>query len=181
METTGISYNPHQMIELRYINPDGGENTYAYYKATELEGMLWADPTIEALESLPNGEIVKHKLTRNDISEMFRIRAFDKSKINDLQSRINKITDNMTEDYWYNPNTDAATILQDLCEILDVNPMKTIEFSGTISFSGYIEVPLSETEDFDLESHISDAVTVESYNRGDVDITDWSIDYVNEE
>ena len=37
METTGINYNPHAMIELRDLS--SGEEKFAYFKATELEGM----------------------------------------------------------------------------------------------------------------------------------------------
>ena len=38
METTGINYNPHQMIELRRIV--NGEEKFIYFKATELEEVL---------------------------------------------------------------------------------------------------------------------------------------------
>lgn len=37
METTGTNYNPHAMIELRDLS--SGEEKFAYFKATELEGM----------------------------------------------------------------------------------------------------------------------------------------------
>lgn len=37
METTGLNYNPHSMIELRDLS--SGSEKFAYFKATELEGM----------------------------------------------------------------------------------------------------------------------------------------------
>jgi hypothetical protein len=126
-----------------------------------------------------NGDEVTYPTTKvNDLEwelEQYR-RSTD--KINNLQSTINKIIDNMTEHYWYNPNTDKETVLQDICEILQFNPVKTIEFTGSISISGSIEIPLNEAEDFDIESYITDAITVDSY-RGDIEI-DWELDGVYE-
>ena len=46
METTGTNYNPHAMIELRDLS--SGEQKFAYFKATELEGMK---ERIQRLES----------------------------------------------------------------------------------------------------------------------------------
>lgn len=37
METTGLNYNPHAMIELKDLS--SGETKFSYFKATELEGM----------------------------------------------------------------------------------------------------------------------------------------------
>ena len=181
METTGTNYNPNQMIELRKIQLESGDNTYAYYKATELEAMLWADPTIEALESLPNGDVKVHKLTRSDISEIFRKKQYTESWLERANSTIARIINNLNEEGWYSSHYEKSEILDELCDILDHKPTKTIEFSGSISFSGSVEVPLSEAEEFELESEISDAINIESYHRGDVEINDWSIDYINEE
>ena len=46
METTGINYNPHAMIELKDLS--SGEPKFSYFKATELEGMK---ERIQRLES----------------------------------------------------------------------------------------------------------------------------------
>ena len=100
-------------------------------------------------------------------------------KVNKLQSRINQIIDNMSEDYWFNPNTEASTILEDLCAILDHNPVKTIEFNATINVTGSVDIAMSEIEDFDLDSFLADVISVDSYN-GDVVIENFTIEDSNE-
>ena len=101
------------------------------------------------------------------------------SKVNDLQSKINRITDNMTEDYWYNPNTDISTVLEDLCEILEYNPVKTVDFTATVKINGAIEIPMSDAVDFDLETYVFDALSIDT-NTGTVDVHDWDIWSVDE-
>lgn len=95
-------------------------------------------------------------------------------KVNGLQSKINRIIDNMTEDYWYNPNTEASTILEDLCEILDFNPVKDINFSATVTVTGSLSIPLTDADGFDLGEFLSDVISVDSYN-GDVVIDNFEI------
>lgn len=92
---------------------------------------------------------------------------------NKLQSTINKIIDNLTEQYWYDSDTDKDTVLSELCEILNFNPMKTIEFSATLDITGSIDIPLNEAEGFDLESHLMESISVDSY-RGDMEL-DWEL------
>ena len=94
-------------------------------------------------------------------------------RYNELRSQLNKIIDNMTEDYWYNPNTRAETILSDLCEILNHEPKKEITFSARIIFNGRIDVPLGDAEDFDLEEILAEAYV--DINNGDVVIDDYEL------
>lgn len=54
METTGLNYNPHAMIELRDLS--SGEEKFVYFKATELEGMK---ERIARLESTVNSYVDK--------------------------------------------------------------------------------------------------------------------------
>lgn len=96
-------------------------------------------------------------------------------RVNELLSTINQIIDNLSEESWFNPNTEKETVLEELCEILKFNPVKTIEFSASLSINGAIEIPLNEAESFDLESFLSETISVDSYN-GDVEIEDWRID-----
>ena len=91
---------------------------------------------------------------------------------------IRKIMDNLTEESWFNPNTEKEEILNDLCEILDYQPKKEISFEGTIYFSGRVDIPLSEAEDFDLDDILSE-LTVDVYN-GDVVIDDYHVEDVRE-
>ena len=94
-------------------------------------------------------------------------------KINSLQSKINRIIDNMTHDYWYNPNTETSTILEDLCEILDYTPKKEIQFTAVMHFSGRIDVDMADVEDFDLTDFLSEAYV--DINHGDVVIDDYEL------
>ena len=92
--------------------------------------------------------------------------------------QISKIIDNLSEESWFNPNTEKEEILNDLCEILDYQPKKEVQFEGTIYFSGRVDVPLAEYEDFDLDDFVND-ITVDCYN-GDVVIDEYHTEDVRE-
>ena len=70
---------------------------------------------------------------------------------------------------WYDPNYSKEEVLQQLADHFKINPVKQIEVQGTVSFSGTINVPLSEIEDFDLSNVTIDA-EVSSYEY-DADLT----------
>ncbi len=89
---------------------------------------------------------------------------------------IRKIMDNLTEESWFNPNTEKEEILNDLCTILDYEPKKEVQFEGTIYFSGRIDVPLAEYEDFDIDDYVND-ITVDCYN-GNVIIDEYHTEEV---
>ena len=91
---------------------------------------------------------------------------------------IRKIMDNLTEESWFNPNTEKEEILNDLCAILDYEPKKEVQFEGTIYFSGRIDVPLAEYEDFDIDDYVND-ITVDCYN-GNVVIDEYHTEDVRE-
>ena len=96
-----------------------------------------------------------------------------------LNSTIEEIKSFMTDEGWYNPNTEASEILTELERILDFNPTKTIEFTGTMSFSGTVEIPLNEAEDFDLFYHLQDNLTLDAY-AGDIEIDSYEVDRADE-
>jgi len=101
------------------------------------------------------------------------------TRAQELQSTIEEIKSFMTDDGWYNPNTEASEILTELERILQFNPTKTIEFTGMISFSGSVQVPLNEVEDFDLFYHLQDNITLDAYS-GDTEIDSYEIDRADE-
>lgn len=98
---------------------------------------------------------------------------------NRLQSQINQIIDNMTEDYWYNPNTEAETILNDLCEILQFNPVKNIDFTANITINGSIEIPLTDYQDFDLNDYVFENLSIDTHT-GSMDVHDFDVERVYE-
>ena len=92
---------------------------------------------------------------------------------NELRSQINRIIDNMTYDYWYNPNTESETILSDICEIINYEPKREVSFTAVMHFNGRIDVPLSDWDGFDLHEVLSEAYV--DINHGDVVIDDYEL------
>jgi len=132
------------------------------------------ETTIEVPSHYNANQLVTYKVIKDGVASFPTTKVNDleweleqyrrtQDRVNELQSTINKIIDNMSEEYWFNPNTEKETILEDLCEILKFNPVKTVEFSAVINVNGAIEIPLNEAEDFDLESFLSDTISVDSY------------------
>ena len=77
---------------------------------------------------------------------------------------------------WYDPNYSKEEVLKALAEHFAINPMKEISVYGTVTFSGTIQVPLDEVEDFDLSNVTIDA-EVSSYDYdGDFTVDDVSIE-----
>ncbi len=70
---------------------------------------------------------------------------------------------------WYDPNYSKEDVLKALAEHFDINPTKEISVYGTVTFSGTIQVPLDEIENFDLSNVTIDA-EVSSYDY-DADLT----------
>jgi hypothetical protein len=77
---------------------------------------------------------------------------------------------------WYDPNYSKEDVLQALLEHFKLNPVKQIEVQGTVSFSGTINVPVSELEDFDL-SNVTIDVDLSSYDYdADLNVDDVSLE-----
>ena len=118
---------------------------------------------------------------------------FLNSQITDLKSQLAK---HSNCDYWksengrvqsqiinlineaYDNETDSEDILVALGEIIDYNPTKTIQFEGVIHFSGAIDVPRSEQDDFDLTSALEDVYV--DINNGNCVIDNYELYDVNE-
>ena len=113
-------------------------------------------------------------------------------ELEDIISRQNSaLTTHQNCDYWKSENgrigrqlielvNDAITgeyeandVINAICEIIDYQPKKTIEFTATMKFTGQIEVDLMEAEDFDLESALNDAYV--DINNGDVVIDNYEL------
>ena len=79
----------------------------------------------------------------------------------------------------YTEDIDATNIVESLCEIIDYNPKKEIEFTATIRFNGRIDVPLIDLNDFNLMDALSDAYV--DINNGDIVIDDYDIEEAEEQ
>ena len=73
---------------------------------------------------------------------------------------------------WHDPNYTKHDVLQAIMEHFGFNPTK----EGTVSFSGTINVPLSEIEDFDL-SNVTIDVDLSSYEYdADLNVDEVSLE-----
>jgi len=119
-------------------------------------------------------------------------------ELEDIISRQNSaLTTHQNCDYWksengriqgqiielindaYTEDIDATNIVESLCEIIDYEPKKEIEFTATIRFNGRIDVPLIELNDFNLMDALSDAYV--DINNGDIVIDDYDIEEAEEQ
>jgi len=77
---------------------------------------------------------------------------------------------------WHNPNYSKEEVLQALIEYFKINPVKQIEVQGTVSFSGTINVPVSELDGFDL-SNVTIDVDLSSYEYdADLNVDEVSLE-----
>lgn len=115
------------------------------------------------------------------------------NKVNELELKL-KLHDNC--DYWkaergrvqgqiidlidaaYEGDEDVTFVLEQLQDIIDYQPVKEIEFTATIRFTGRMEIPMSEVEDFDLEQALEDAYV--DINNGNVVIDSQELYDANE-
>jgi hypothetical protein len=179
METQApYTYNANTLVTYKSIKD--GEVSYPTLKVNELEAIL-DNPTLDVIETMPNGEHITHQMKRTDVSELFRKRQFDVAKINDLQSKVNKIIDNLTAEGWYHSNMDKDGVLAELCAILDHEPKQTVTITAQVSVEVSYDIPLDEVEDFDARYFLQDSLSIDSWN-GDVvvesfDVEDADVDW----
>jgi hypothetical protein len=80
----------------------------------------------------------------------------------------------------HDPNYTKEEALEQIAQLFGFELTKSISFSGMISFSGTVEVPFSEAEDFDLFYHLQDNLTLDS-NDGSIEIDTYEVDRADEE
>lgn len=102
-----------------------------------------------------------------------------RDKLNGLQSKINTIIDNLTADYWYSEDVEKDQVLNELCEILQFNPVKNVDFVATVRINGSITIPMDEVQDFDLDTYVFDNLSLDTHT-GNMYINDWDVDGVDE-
>ena len=80
---------------------------------------------------------------------------------------------------YYEQDTDATSIIQAICEIIDYSPKKEIEFTATIRFTGRMEVDAWEySNNFNISDVLSDAYV--DINNGDVVIDNYDLEDAEE-
>lgn len=121
-------------------------------------------------------------------NEMEATTQYLQSQINELQATLKN---HSNCDYWksengriqgqiidlinngYDQELDAGEILITLGEIIDYSPVKEVEFTATIRFTGRIDIPRHEVDDFDLTAVLEDAYV--DINNGDVVIDGYEL------
>ena len=126
-------------------------------------------------KSIKNGEVTYPVLKVNQLEMEMEEKQRLTNKVNQLQSQVNKIIDNMTAQYWYNPNTDIETVLSDLCDILDYEPKQTVRLTATVNVEVDYEIPMADVEDFDAKYFLQDNLTIDSWH-GDVIIDSFDVE-----
>ena len=90
------------------------------------------------------------------------------------RSDVSWLEDQIIE--WYDPNYSKEDVLQALIDHFKINPTKQFEVQGTVSFSGTINVPVSELDDFDL-SNVTIDVDLSSYEYdADLNVDEVSLE-----
>jgi hypothetical protein len=77
---------------------------------------------------------------------------------------------------WIENANDAETIVSEICSIFGFNPTVDIEFEATATITGTISVPLSEMNDFDIES-VDLNIDVNSWSH-DVNVDNVDVDNI---
>lgn len=91
-----------------------------------------------------------------------------------VQAQIIDVIDEIYNNNW----SDAEDIAQNLCNIIDYNPVKEIEFTATMRFTGRINVPAADADSFDLTAALEDAYI--DINNGDIVIDGYEIEDAEE-
>ena len=145
-EQLTVSYNPNLLVTYKYV-----PETYAAPESPTFMTDKVTDLEWELHQGRTNANLAAER--RLDISW--------------LEDQIPE---------WYDPNYSKEEVLKALAEHFAINPMKEISVYGTVTFSGTIQVPLDEVEDFDLSNVTIDA-EVSSYDYdGDFTVDDVSLE-----
>jgi len=96
----------------------------------------------------------------------------NKKALQTLHNTINTLEEQIVE--WFDPNYSKEDVLTALCEHFSINPVKQVEVTGTVAFSGTISIPIAELADFDL-SNVTIDVDLNSYEYD----ADLSVDEVS--
>jgi hypothetical protein len=156
------------------------ETTIADTSSQESMAQFYNNYATMIVKDTTETEMKYKSVTPYDVNLLMTDNQYYKQRIEKFTSKFNAIEENMTEEGWYNPNIEKSDVLSELCEILGITPSKVIKFSGTFSFSGSIEVPFDELEDFDLEYLLQDELYLTS-NHGNLEIDSYEVESVGED
>jgi hypothetical protein len=90
-----------------------------------------------------------------------------------LNSKIEEVQELMSD--WYDSNYDKEEVLEAIANILDIEPIKTLRVTGTISYTLDVEVPMKDVKDFDARYMLNDELVITS-NTHVIEIESWNVD-----
>jgi len=115
------------------------------------------------------------ELTTLSCTELIaRIESLENGLAN-YSRQLSRIQEGLTADSWYQDVVEKSTVLDELCEILGIQPTKTVSITATLTVCMSHEVPLNELEDFDADQLVSDQLSIDVYG-GDTTLDDWSVE-----
>jgi hypothetical protein len=99
------------------------------------------------VKDITKGTVEFIELTPLDASYLLSDKVRYQNTANTHQSTINKIIDNLTDEYWFNSDTSKETVLEELCEILGHTPTVTWVVSVEVDSTTYdVEVQAEDEE-----------------------------------
>ena len=127
-----VPYNPNLLVTYKAIAGTYAAPEEATYLTSKVTELEWDLHSVRAKEDL----------------------------LRNLQGTVSQLEDSIVE--WYDPNYSKEEVLVALCEHFGIDPVKQIEIQGTVTFTGTINIPMSEIADFDL-SNVSVEAELSSY------------------
>jgi hypothetical protein len=125
-------------------------------------------------KDITNGVTTYPTIKVNDLEWKLDNYRRNSDELRKSRGLINGLSEQVSE--WADPNYDKEEVLIALCEYFGINPTREVEFTATVEISGTIQVPFNEVEDFDLDDHLSDNLSID-FNHGDSELSDWTINY----
>lgn len=150
------------------------ERQYPMSESTIQVPVEYNPNAIVTYKSIQNGEVSYPSIKVTSLEAELEYKNALSNNRNELQSKVNRIIDNLTAEHWYNPNTDKEEILSELCDILDHEPKQTVRITATVQVEVDYEIPLDEVEDFDARYFMQDNLTIDSWH-GDVTIDSFDV------
>jgi len=128
-----VPYNPHLLVTYKAVAGTYAAPEEATYLTSKVTDLEW---------------------------DLHSARAREEA-LRNLQGTVNSLEDQIVE--WFDPNYSKEEVLVAICEHFGINPVKEVEVQGTVTFTGTINVPMSELADFDL-SNVSIEAELSSYD-----------------
>lgn len=131
---------------------------------------MFYDPNASIIIQINDNDTVR---TAGHLTNL--ISNYDKDRAK-YRRQIQALEEYLTE----NHDTLGANVLEDLCEMFELDLSKDVEVTVTVTFTAMVSVPLNEYDDFSINHYDIDA-NLDSLCDYDFDVQDCTIDSVDYE